>query len=249
MKFCFILILVLTFFTSCSNISTPGMQPRTVEDYYVSTGVEKYFLTDLPSWANFNQKAGCYHKSSIRYFDIEALMKSYGLTYSMAIQVQGSFNEEFSHFKKLDRQQPTTLKEEELLFYKVSEKISSKLVFFDPPTFNRVNLIWLDEALGNPKKEKKLKNFLKSSTMDTGVPVLVSFCLTKDEVEDLYPDLNSKMITAELFSVYDSKGIKSPGFKFVLDQFFKPEQKLNFYSQEKIVPTDEVKGTYKLLNY
>jgi len=235
--------------SACASLSNPGLKPRTVEDYYVSTGVEKYFLADIPGWANFNQRADCYHNTNIRYFDIDALMKSYGFTYNMALQVQATFNEESWSFKKADKKQITTLKEEELLFYKVTEKVTNKIIFFDPPTFGRINMIWLDEVLGNPNSEKKLKSLLSSSTMDTGVPVLVSFCLTRPEVEELYPDFNTKMITAELFSVYDNKGTKSPGFKIILDQFFKTNQKLYFYSQKKTDLTDEVIGNYKLENY
>jgi hypothetical protein len=252
MRILFILLLSMSLailISSCASISNSPMQARTVEDYYVTTGVEKYFLTDIPSWANFDQKASCYRTTTIRYFDINALMKSYGLTYNQALQVQASFNEEFTQFRKSDKNHRTTLKEEELLFYKVSEKVSSKIIFFDPPTFKRVNLIWLDEVLGDPKKMKKLKSFLSSGAMETGVAVLVSFCLTREEIETQFPDLTPKIITAELFSVYDSLGARTPGFKIDLDQFFKPDQKLYFYSQKNLVPTDEVKGTYKLLNY
>lgn len=248
MKLNIIIILISSFFIiSCAG--NKNMQPRTVENYYTPTGVEKYFLTDIPNWANFDQLARCFRKTGIRYFNIDALMKSYALTYNQAIQVQASFNEEFSQFKRSDKSMISTLKEEELLFYKVSEKISSKIVFFDPPTFKRVNLIWLDEILGDAKKEKRLKKFLNSSVMEAGVPVLVSFCMTRDEVEKKFPDLNTKMITAELFSIYDGLGKMNPGFKFALDQFFKPEQKLYFYSQKKLETIDELIGTLEILNY
>ena len=249
-RFFFFIQLTLVILTAgCSTPSSNSLQPRSIEDYYVTTGVEKYFLTDLPSWANFDQKASCFRTTTIRYFDIEALMKSYGLSYNKALQVQSSYNEEFNQFRKTEAKHQITLKEEELLFYKVSEKVTSKIVFFDPPTFKRVNLVWLDETLGDIKKIKKLKAFLNSKTMENGVPVLVSFCLTKEEIENQFPDLSLKMITAELFSVYDSKGVRTPGFKIDLDQFFSKDQQLNFYTQKNLVPTDEVKGTYKLLNY
>lgn len=243
------IILLIILLTGCANITNTGLQRRTVEDYYISTGVEKYFLSDIPSWANFDQKSGCFKKTNIRYFDINALMKSYNLTYNKALQLQASYNDELAQFKNLDKKHSPDLKEEELLFYKVSEKVSSKIIFFDPPSFKRVNLIWLDEALGDPKKEKKLQKFIDSNVMENGVPVLVSFCLTKDEVELQFPSLHTKLITAELFSIFDSKGIKTPGFKIDLDQFFSANQEIYFYSQKKIVPNEEILGTYKLLNY
>lgn len=235
--------------SSCSNTSNTTMQPRTVENFYVTTGVEKYFLTDIPNWANFDQQAKCYRSSSIRYFDIEALMKSYSLTYNKALQIQASFNEEFEIYSKTNEAHQVTLKEEELLFYKVSEKVFNKIVFFDAPTFERINLVWLDEVIGDPKKERKLKELLSSNTMNIGVPVLVSFCLTRSEVEKKFPYSNSKMITSEMFSVYTVKGEKTPGFKIDLDQFFSKAQKIYFYSQKNIIPSDEILGNYKILNY
>ncbi len=249
MKLNAFIFLITILISSCASLSNSSMQPRTVEDYYVSTGVEKYFLTDIPSWANFDQKASCFRKTNIRYFDIDALMKSYGLNYNMALQVQSSFNDEFSQFKSGDEKHIVTLKEEEILFYKVSEKVNQKILFFDPPNFKRINLVWLDEVVGDPVKEKKLKQFLNSSIMNTGVPVLVSFCLTKQEIENQFTDLNVKMITAELFSVFNSQGAKTPGFKLELDQFFNPTQKIYFYSQKNSLPIDAVKGTFKILNY
>ena len=239
----------LIFLSSCASLTNSNLQRRTVEDYYISTGVEKYFLADLPSWANFDQAGSCFRAKTIRYFDIDALMKSYRLTYNMAIQVQAAFNEELSEFKKIDKTHSPNLKEEELLFYKVTEKISSKILFFDPPSFSRVNLIWFDEILGDPLKLGKLQKLLNSSDMESGVPVLVSFCLTKEEIEQQYPTLHSKMITAELFSVFDGKGEKKPGFRIDLDQFFLSNQNLYFYSQKNTVPTEEIHGTYKVLNY
>jgi hypothetical protein len=243
------LVGMILFLSSCSFMSTDGLKPRTVEDYYVSTGVEKYFLTDIPAWSNFDQKAECFRNTNIRYFNIDALMKSYNLNYNKALQVQASFNEEAIQFKKINPSHMVTLKEEELLFYKVSEKISSKMTFFDPPTFKRINLVWLDEVLGDPAKENKLKYFLNSETMVDGVPVLLSLCLTREEVEKRFPQFNTKMITAELFSVFDSSGKKMPGFKIELDQFFNSDQKIYFYSQKNNLNHDELKGLVKQIHY
>lgn len=244
--------LILIFTCCLTSCSSGQLKPRTVEDFYASTGVEKYFLTEIPAWSNFDLKGACFRSSGIRYFNIDALMKSYALSYAQALQLQASFNEEYATYKKSSQSPVPTLKEEELLFYKVSEKISSKIPFFDPPAFKRIHLVWLDEVLADPKKEKKLRAFLNSSTMDSGVPVLVSFCLTRQDIETKFTDLNLKMITAELFSIYEASGKSTPGFKVDLSQFFKPDQQLYFYSQKNLVPVsvnDELKGTFKYLNY
>jgi hypothetical protein len=246
------MIKITIFFVSffiISSCSYENLKSRTVEEYYIPTGVDKYFLSDIPAWANFDQFAGCFRNAHIRYVNVEALMKSFTLTFNQALQLQGLFNEDFISLKNINKLQTPTIKQEESIFFNSSEKVTSKIFFFVPPTFQRVNLVFLDEVLGNELKEKKIKTWLSSAAMETGVPVLVSFCLTKPEVEKKFPEMNYKMITAEMFSIYNMQGKMTPGFKLDLTQLFMPDQRLYFYSQKKMIPEDAIKGTYKILNY
>lgn len=210
--------------------------------------MQKYFLSDIPDWANFSQSAGCFRTKGIRYFDIDAMMKSFSLKYTDALQIQGTFNEEFLALKK-ESNVSLKLKDEEVLFYKASDKVNSKIIYFDPPTFKEVHLIWLDEALLGAKQESKLKTFLQSSVHDTGVPVLVSACLTKDEIEAKFPNMAYKMISAELFSIYDESGARQPSMHVNINGFFKPEQKIIFYKQDPKKSADEIRGNFKTTNY
>jgi hypothetical protein len=238
MKNIFFLFLILV---GCAN---ENLKTRTVENYYQSTGVEKYFLTELPPWANFSSAAGCFRQDPIRYFDLNALMKSYSINYATAIQVQASFNDEYARLaKKKDTVIPFS--EEQLLFFRASDKVNSKIIFFGPPTFKRIHLIWVDAV-----DVAKVKKFIKSDTNNKGVPVLLSFCMTKHELEEKFSEENFKMISAEMFSVYDIAGAKIPGFALSLDQFFKPEQELIIYSPQKNNETiSELKGKYQIINY
>lgn len=238
------LLTFLIFLSACSS----GMKPRNVDQFYSSTGVAKYFLSDLPDWANFSQSAGCFRSKGIRYFDIDALMKSYSLKYTEALQIQATFNEELLQIKK-DAKVNLTLKDEEVLFFKASEKVNSKINFFDAPAFKQIHLIWLDEALKGKKEEDRLRKFLSSSTHDAGFPVLVSACLTKSEIEAKFPGLSIKAISAEMFSIYDEAGINKPMMHINIDPFFKPDQKIIFYMQETKKTVDHIRGKYKTANY
>ena len=240
-----ILILGLIFFVACSS---KNLKPRDVDQYYTSTGVQKYFLSDIPEWANFSQSAGCFRTKGIRYFDIEALMKSFSLKYNEALQLQGSYNEEFLVMKK-NPKITLSLKDEEILFFKASDKVNSKIVFFDPPTFKEIHLIWLDEALLGKKQEDKLRAFLQSPVHNTGVPILVSACLTKEEAEAKFPDMAVKIISAELFSIYDTSGMKQPSLHVNVNSFFQDGQKLIFYKQDSKKDAAEIRGTFKTSNY
>lgn len=236
----FILSILLS---SCSS----GLKSRSVDQYYTTMGVEKYFLSDIPEWANFSQSAECFRAKGIRYFDLSALMKSFSLNYAEAIQVQATFNEEYLNIKS--RPNVTlTLKDEEILFFKSNESVKSKITFFEAPTFKQIHLIWLDEALKGPKEDGRLRDFLQSSVHNNGFPVLVSACLTKAEIEAKFPDVAVKAISAEMFSIYDKEGVRKPILHINLNSFFKDEQKIIFYTQEKKAAED-IKGSYKSINY
>lgn len=238
------LIFISILLGSCSS----SLKSRTIEQYYTSTGVEKYFLSDLPEWANYSVSGKCYRKSEIRYFNIESLMKSYSLSYADAIQIQATFNDEYLNLKK--REGVTlTLQNEEQIFFKASDRVNSQIKFFDAPLFKQIHLILLDEALKSKKQEEKMKLFLQSSIQDNGFPVLISACLTKREIEERFPDIAVKFISAEMFSVYDINGVMLPSIHTQVDAFFKPEQKIIFYSQEVKKSLDNIKGNYKLSNY
>ncbi|MBY0413510.1 MAG: hypothetical protein K2Q18_05065 [Bdellovibrionales bacterium] len=238
------LIILSVLLSSCST----GLKPRSVDQFYTSTGVEKYFLSDIPEWANFSQSAGCFRTKGIRYFDLNALMKSYSIKYSEAIQIQASFNEEFLVLKK----QPNitlSLKEEEVLFFKASDKVNSKITFFDAPTFKQIHLVWVDEALKSKVQEDRLKNFLQSSVHDNGYPILISACLTKSEVEAKFPNSTVKIISAEMFSIYNTEGERAPNLHINLNAFFKADQRLVLFTQETKKTVEDIKGSYKLSNY
>ncbi len=233
---------------SLSGCSSKNLKPREVEQYYTSTGVQKYFLSDIPEWANFSQSSGCFRGKGIRYFDVDALMKSFSLKYNEALQIQGAYNEEFLAMKK-NPKVTLTLKDEEVIFFKASDKVNSKINFFDAPTFKEVHLIWLDEALLGKKQEDRLRAFLQSSVHDTGVPVLVSACLTKEEAEEKFPGMALKIISAELFSIYDVNGVRQPGLHVNVNSFFQEGQKLIFYKQDTKKTADDIRGTFKTSNY
>jgi hypothetical protein len=238
--------LILFFIVSCS---TQPLKSRTVENYFQSSGIEKYFLSEIPTWANLSETSGCFRNHSVRFFDIENMMKSYNYSFVESIQIQATFNNELEALKDKNKDKTIPMNDEQLLFFKASEKVSSKLNFFDAPTFNRINLVWIDSILKDKSEEKKLRTFLNSSVFDQGVPMLVSLCMTKSEVEKLFPDFNYKILSAEMLSVFEVDGSKSPYFKLQIDKFFNEKQSLYFYSREKIFKNNNFIGKMNFINY
>lgn len=241
------LLITLFLINACST--TKGLKPRDVDEYYVSTGVERYFLPSIPGWANFSQTSGCFRNSGLKYLNIDSLMKSYSISFFEAIQLQALFNEEYVSIKQAQSKDVLTLKEDENIFFKSMEKVGSKIYFTDLPSFKRIHLVWLDDIRGDKVKEEKLKSFLNSAVHDEGVPVLISACMTRAEIEKFVSEAHYKSISAELFSTYNEKGIQIPNMHINLGVFFKPEQKLFIYSQTLKDKILDIQGNFKLINY
>lgn len=238
-------LILFAFLFGCSN---QNFKNRTIENYYQSSGVEKYFLTDLPHWANFSSEANCKRNYSIRFFDIEQIMKSFSIDFQTAIQIQATFNDDYNRLFENYKDKTIPLNDEQLLFFKSSEKVNSKINFFIPPKYKRIHLVWIDEMIKNNEDEKKLKTFLKSRVHDEGVPVLVSMCLTKKELEEKFKEENFSSITSEMMSIYSSDGSIKNLLHFELDQFFTKDQQLYFYSKSKS-NNNLFSGNIKFINY
>lgn len=222
-------ILILFTLVGCSTT----FKNREIENYHQSAGVEKYFLSDIPSWANFSTEGQCHRQYTTRFFDIGLLMKNFNVDYSRALQIQGLFNDFYNREGEGGTLRSLPLLAEQNLFYKALEKINAGLLFFERPTFLKINLVWVDDAFISVEDEKRLKGFLKSSVFDSGVPVLLSLCYTKKELEEKFKDDHYAMITAELLSVFNANGVMGNQFKIDLGRLFDSKQILQLYTREK----------------
>lgn len=124
-----------------------GLQRRNMNEYFLTSGVVRYFLSDIPSWANFSIEGQCFRKGSVRHLNLSELRNSFSFNYQQAIQFQYMFNRDYHKLKKEHQAKQLFFKDEEKLFYDVSDKIRSGFQAFKKPTFNRIHLIWIDQAL------------------------------------------------------------------------------------------------------
>lgn len=241
------LLFILLFLASCalpkSAVVLPPKTENNMQAYekretanlFQSTGVVKYFLPDLPSWANFVSSSGCRRNKSIRYIDYQNLRSSFGFKYAEVAQFQALYNEEHRKLlfeKKLDI---LSLKDEEALFYKVSEKIQGGVGFFNPPKFKKVSLIWIDPLLSKENLKSALNEIVRSKKVQEGHPVFVSYCLDTVEMEDLLKsymleDQNIRLISSEFFSVFDLENRQLPHFYLDVGPFFESSQELIFFT-------------------
>lgn len=239
-----IAILVFTFMVSCaSNRATTNLDRA-----YQATGMNQYFLADLPKWANFSESTGCFRKEPIRYLDFGAMMKSFSLNYQQAAQIQAFFNQSYLSVVQ-SPQMKMTLIDEDRMFNEALQKVQNKIFYFEAPTFHTIHLIHFDDYYQSKLTVSQLLDFLKSSANDSGVPVLVSTCLSMTEIQNLLKDLSFKIIGAEFFSPFDKDGALKPIMSLDLDPFFASKQQIKFFTKQKNLTVKHLIGKFKVIQY
>ena len=183
----FLLFFLLASLTGCSLSQKGGVfKKRRAEESFLPSEVARYVLPVLPLWANFSQTADCRRTFSPRYLDLNKLRQSFSLSYAQGVQFQYMFNVELERLKNL------SLKDEETLFYNVSEKIQSGITLFRRPSFKRVHLIWADSLIvsstSSSSAPQRIKRLLESDLMAKGHPVLLSLCLGHFELKKFLQD-------------------------------------------------------------
>lgn len=234
---------------SCSS----EIKRKEINEVYIPSGAEQYFLPNLPNWANISTAADCRRDQTIRFFDFWKLNKSYNLSYEQLLQFQLMFNYELlSQLKALPPSVELRTRDEEVLFFNVMDKVQGGSNLFLSPEFKEINLIWVDDAINDKINISRLKKLMSSEHMEQGFPVLVSSCLTWMEMEKFISKSGlpegTKIITAEFFSPFGQDfalGIRSG---LDLDKLFKENQRLNFYTNREVIPM-EIRGHLRIKKF
>lgn len=244
------LLLVILLISSCTN-SKSNLQRRNLDEYFVGSGVVKYLLPEMPSWSNFSQTGQCRRNKSTRFLDYKNLRQSFALSYEEASHFQHMFNiENAKLLKTVKKAKFIPFKDEENLFYSISDKVQAGVRSFVVPKFNRVHLVWIDYALSDNKELKALKRLLNKSLMKKGHPVFVSLCLSQEEMEKFLIDqkmnnMNIRLIPFELFSPYDQEGELGINFSLFFDRLFRAEQQLHLFLPDTLLPSEFI-GNFKI---
>ncbi|MCT4641896.1 MAG: hypothetical protein N4A33_06315 [Bacteriovoracaceae bacterium] len=200
--------LLITIFTIVGCSTKQNVSKRDLEQLYIGSGAEQYFLPDLPTWSQFSPVVGCKINTSVKYLNYEKLYYSYGLDYEKMVQLQYFFNNRIQEYKKRSGKQEIFLDDESFLFFNGQEQILGGAKEFTPPNYKKVNLIWIDPALVNKTIAKRLKKFMASSQATSGHPIFVSRCLDKVGIEKFiskhgFGDLGIKVMPTHMFSPYN----------------------------------------------
>ncbi len=212
------------FLFSLLLISCSSSDQRNLENYYMGTGIVKYFLPIIPPWANFSEFYGCFRKEPMRFMDLDKVRDSFAFSYEEAIQLQYAYNLLRREMGFIEYWEKLPLKEQEKIFFKSVEQVSSNLKFFKIPEYKRIHLISIDDAFVK-NDFSSLKNLMKKNIMDNGVPIFVSSCLGHDRFikilkEQKLLSFSGLFIPTEMLGPYLSQGGPAPGLFFDMESFF-----------------------------
>ena len=204
----FFIIISIIFF-GCALPNKQNIKRLNTDDFYGNGSIIGYFLPEIPEWIMVSESGQCSRDHKIKFLDMPTLRRSFALDYAKAHQMQLMFNMELD--KKLKSLGLTylPLKDEEALFYHILDQVTADFKVFRPPTFKKVNIIWIDPAINDQEIYLRLKNFVKSNAFDLGHPVFASSCLDQVELEKFSESLgigatDIRFLSFEMFSIFNN---------------------------------------------
>ncbi len=239
------------FFISCAH--ERNLRRYEVGEYYINSGVSKYFLSDLPKWANFSNVSSCRREGGVRFLNFNSISMSLDLKYDQILHLQGGFNESYRELKGKSGLRFLPLKEEEKLFFRWSEQVQADVKSFRSPKHNKIAVIWVDRAIHDVQDAKKIVRWIDGPVGIQYYPVFLSHCLNGKELQRFISsviklDLEYSLISYDYFSPYSEKMELSDNIGVNLKMIIGDDKEVLFVgpSEKKV---KEFRGYDKMTKY
>lgn len=230
----FLICSLLLILTSCGS----GEVKKNIDDVtYQTSGIEKYFLPELPAWANFSEAGGCFKSSSFTYFDFPKVSGAFGLSYAEMLELQAQYNDRVENYFRSTTARFLKPVEQAGIFSNTLEQVKGGVRQLRLPDAREVDLIYLDSFIRRDKL-KDLKKLVDSGRFFERLPLVVSSCLSRQEMnkwvtESNFDQVGFYLISAEWFSPFNIQMQATPGLELNLRQVFKPNTKFFPVTPEK----------------
>jgi hypothetical protein len=227
--------------TSCSS----GFLRKDSEgNPYQSSGVEQYFLPQLPKWANSSASGRCFKKHNIHYLDFKKLSEVYELSYPELIEFQAQYNEKLESYFSSAEENFLKPVEEANLFSNVLESVKGGVKSFKLPAVQRVEVIWLDRYI-DLNQVGELKKMSISGRFDENLPILFSSCLSREDlnqwiIDQELEDIGFYTLSAEWLSPYGSDLKLRPGPQIELRKLMGDKTQLRFIAPKEVNLPSEI---------
>jgi hypothetical protein len=205
---------------------------------YRTSGVEQFFLAELPSWANFSSSGSCFKESSFHYMDFSKLKEAYQLSYLEMIELQAQFNERLETYFRSAAVRFIKPVEEASFFSNTLEQVRGGVRSLKLPNVKEVEVIWFEGLAPD-----ELKKMAQSDRFNEKLPVLFSSChshqgLTQWLMQEKLDNVGFRLITAEWLNPFSSEGKLTAGLHLELGQLFGKEIKVSLFKSNNHTTTE-----------
>ena len=227
---------------SCSG----GEVRKEVRDApYRTSGLEQYFMPELPTWANSSASGQCFKKHSFQYLDFSKLANVYQLSYADLIELQAQYNERLEAYFRSTAVRFVKPVEQAAFFTNTLENVRGGVKSFKlPPVANKVDIIWLDRYIAlNLVPEIKKMNDL--GRFDERLPILFTSCLSKQDlnqwlIENNLDQVGFYSLSAEWLSPFGSNLELKPALHLEVKKLFRPDIDVRFITPTEILLPTEI---------
>ncbi len=226
----FLNCLVLLGLISCGSSQ---VKKRYDSDFsYQTSGVEQFFLPELPRWANFSSSAECFKNFSFHYMDFKKLQEVYQLSYPQMIELQALYNQQLEERFSSTAVHLLRPIEEASLFSNTLEKIRGGVRDFKIPAVAEVQVLWLESF--TPDEIRKIIN---DSNFNEQIPILFSSCHSKKSlsqwlIQENLDDVGFYLLTAEWLSPFSFNNEVLPSLKLDLPKFLGAHLNITFRAKD-----------------
>ncbi len=239
---CYIILIGLSI--ACASKQQVDLGEST-SNIYISGGAEKYFLPNLPLWANFSSAGNCFRKTPIRYLNFENISASYDLSYRKMLHMQHMINRKLYAYKSSTGSEQLSPRDEAYIFNNAYQQALGGSYDFRVPQFKKISVLWIDTYLNNPGR---VKGLLSRADISQGFPILLSHCLSAYELEELavkykWDELGVKYLSADMLSIYDTKSKRVPSFSMHLNSIL-PHKDITVFG---VYQSAEIRGKFKFV--
>lgn len=237
----FLNCLALLIIISCGS---GDLKQNTDDMAYQTSGVEQYFLTELPHWANGSLEGQCMKASSFTYLDFPKLAKSYELSYVQMTELQAQYNHRLESYFRSTSVRFLKPVEQASFFSNSLEQVRSGTRQLKLPQVKDIDVIWL-EGFIQAGKQDEIKKMADAGRFDERLPIIYSSCLSHQGLNQWLSEHNLEqvgfyLLSAEWLNPYGSDLGLKPGLSLELKKIISPDIKVNFVTPDAKYQTNEL---------
>jgi hypothetical protein len=239
----FLSCLALLTIISCGS----GEVKKNTDDVaYQTSGVEQFFMTELPAWANGSSEGQCFKSTSYTYLDYSKLTKSYQLNYQQMAELQAQYNDRLeSYFRSTSVRFLKPVEQASFFSNSLEQVRAGTRQLKIPPQVKDVDVIWL-EGFIQAGKQDEIKKMAEAGKFDERLPIIFSSCLSHQGLNQWLSENNLEqvgfyLLSAEWLNPFGSDLALKPGAQLELKKLVTQDVKFNLITPDPKYQTNELK--------